>query len=161
MKKIFLIVLTLIFVLTGCNKNSSELSAEVLQAAMETILNEGREEEETPDYLKALDQKCSMKVKSFKELEEGSVEALVSVESPDFYSILKEFEGKSYSSAEVMEKDLAGAIENAKTEVTEITVYYYQEEESWIPILTEDLMDIYYGGLLTYRYEYLETLEVE
>lgn len=42
---------------------------------------------------------------------------------------------------------------------TELTVGFYRENGGWVPELTDGFLDAYYGGLLSYREDYLEAME--
>ena len=160
MKKLIWLLLVLVL-LTGCSGNKIKVNKDILEESLNEVMNEAKEEKGA-EFLVLLEEKISCKLLSFEEIEDGSVEGKVQVKAPDFYSILKEFEQMPFTSEEDINALMMEKVEQADMVEKEVTLtFVYEEESGWKPLLTDTFVDAYYGGFLTYRSEYLNSLEVE
>lgn len=134
-----------------------QVDVRTLQESLELEMLMGQAEEKTA-YLQVLDEMNSYEVLDFTQ-EEGLVYARVKVTAPDMYHVAKEMEEIVFASEEDANTVAIACMEAAELLETELTVIFYADGGTWEPMLTEEFVDAYYGGLLTYREEYLAGLE--
>jgi len=165
MKRLLILLVCLCLLLCGCKKNDTSqeedvLTLEMLQQIMDSTMAEAQADAEgTPDYLLEMDQRTTVEVTDFEEVEDGYAIAQVTITAPDLYSVVKDLEDDRFSSEEEVDEALTEGVENADLLETELEIEFRLEDGVWTPVLTEEFADACYGGLMTYRQEYYDQLE--
>ena len=80
--------------------------------------------------------------------------ATVQVTAPDMYAIAKAIENVVFESSEEADEAVCRAMSTAAQRSVTVTVVFQKGAGRWIPVMTEELIDACYGGLLTYQQEY-------
>jgi len=169
MKKLTVILLCMILLLTGCKSKAPSnppktppkptepkivVSEQVLQTQLLSTLAAAEDDtEQTPGYILEMDARRTVKVLSFQQVANDHVDAVVSVASPDLYGVIKALESESFESEEDIDAALTEGVKAAELISKEVTLAFYWDEE-WEPSLTDEFMDACYGGILTLRQEY-------
>lgn len=165
MKRVFIPLLCICLLLCGCKKKDTaadpnEVSLELLQQIMDdTLASAQTEAEGTPEYLLKMDERTTVEVVEYEEVEDGYAIAQVTVSAPDLYSVIKSLEDERFSSEAEVDEALTEGVEDADIVKTRLEIEFYLEEEGWVPVLTEEFADACYGGMMTYRQEYYDQLE--
>ena len=108
-----------------------------------------------PNYMKKLEEMAQITVTEYSE-EQGTIAASVTVVSPDMYAVVKSMENVTYESENSMDTDACFRLDSAASVTWQMRITFRQNGDDWAPELTEEFLDALYGGLMTYRNEYME-----
>lgn len=116
----------------------------VLAAPISEVETEG---EETPAFLSEMEDQNGYEILSFEETDDGAV-ATLKVYAPDLYSVAKQLDSElSYETEEEMLAAIDLAIKNAPTVERQVELNFEKTDEGYQPILTDEFLDVYYGGV--------------
>jgi hypothetical protein len=176
MKKLFAILL-IVMLLAGCSQQTSDqpqqtttfpallqeptgpeattavtpLSEEALATSIDYALLKDADASQV-QLINALLSTRTITVISYTE--NGSdVQAQVCIKVADMYSIAKSLDTQEWASNEEYDAALLAAIPSAPTKETTLSVSFVGTGKIWEPEETFELLDAYYGGLLTYSDE--------
>lgn len=176
MRKICIMLLSVVL-LSGCGgqKDSSaqatdrETRPEMATIAQneinsETLVDRIRLElarntqEDRANYLALLEQSAQMTITDFSE-DGDTVTAQLTITAPDMYAIAKAIENETYTDPAALDADICQRLEQAETVTRQVEITFTGEDLQ--PLFTEAFADALYGGLMTYRQEYLAAQEVQ
>ena len=78
------------------------------------------------------------------------------ITAPDMYALAKSLENVVFESGEEADAAVCRGMDSATQRTATVTIVFQKEAGRWIPVMTEELVDACYGGLLTYQREYME-----
>lgn len=145
-----MIVGVLVFVscgFKGCDKDEPfDIQIEkVLDNVMKEVMSEDAEPDE---LLVATESRSGYEVLSCTKTDIG-VSVTLLVYAPDLYTVAKEIdENYVFETKEELRATLIEAIGKAPIVEQEITIEFEETEDGYIPLLTEEFFDAYYGGIL-------------
>ena len=118
-------------------------------------------DEDRAQYIDKLEALAQITVTEYT-LEGDTITATVSVTAPNMYAIAKTMENEPFTDAATVDAAVCAKLEASEDMVTKsCTLTFRQVEEVWSVVFTEEFNDALYGGLITYRNEYLASLEVQ
>lgn len=132
----------------GCDQEEPiDVQAQnVLQNVMNDVMLEDGEPNE---ILVATESRCGFEVLSYTKTDTGALVTLL-VYAPDLYAVAKEIdENYVFETEEELKNALIEAIGKAQIVEQEVTIEFEKTEDGYIPLLTEEFFDAYYGGVLT------------
>lgn len=164
MKRLLILLVCICMLLCGCKKDQppkeDALSLELLQQILDDTMSQAQADAEgTPEYLLEMDERTSVEVTEFEEVEDGYAIAQVTVSAPDLYSVVKSLEDEKFADESEVDEALTEGVKDADLVETELEIEFHLEEGVWTPVLTEEFADACYGGMMTYRQEYYDGLE--
>lgn len=178
MVRIFAVVLAAVL-LCGCNKTqkgdttvqTDEITIQATEAvnviSNETLvdlirMNLARNmSADRAQYLSKLEELAEITVTDYWE-DGDSITATVTVVAPNMYAIAKDIENEVFTDATSMDETVCARLEACEDFVTNTcTLTFRYVEEDWVADLSEEFSDALYGGLMTYRNEYLMAQEVQ
>lgn len=158
------------FVLVGCSLfNKDEPIEEQIPdietqvyGALNDALNEAMSDDESSDeLLTGTDNRNGFEVISYRETETGVV-ATLRVYAPDLCTVVEEIdENYVFETEEELRKVLIEAIEKADIVEQEVTIEFEKTEFGYEPIITIELIDAYYGGILKFYNETITNMQKE
>lgn len=131
----------------------------LLESALEACLQEAVSETD-PAFLTAMEERNSFEVLSVTESGDGTVKADLRVSAPDLLAAVAAVEGKM-TGTETQEQILAAmdeAVRSAELAESRVTLTFTYTDGRWAPVLTDDFLDAYYGGVFQLRSQYLSGL---
>ena len=172
MKKLVIIkqialILILIGVITlgscsfkGCDKEEP-IDVQV-EKALQEVLDVAMSEEGEPDELLVVtESRSGYEVLSYSETETGVLVTFL-VYAPDLYTVTKQIdENYVFETDEELKKAVVEAVETAQIVEKEVTIEFRKTENGYEPILTMELIDAYYGGVIKLLDEALSKLDEE
>lgn len=134
-----------------------KLNNEVLEASIDDcIASVQLPGEETPEYISVMEESVIVTVLSF-EKEDDIATALLRIKAPDLYTAAKTLNDSGSFDPETIDSTLAELLRKADTVETELSMtFYLTDEGEWEPVLTEEFLDAYYGGVIRLRDEAYE-----
>lgn len=176
MKKIILLfVLSTMLILCSCHEsndpvisNSSQGTAVKPKAASKEVLKESLntsiglaaivDPATDPEYLTKTEELNSFEIISFTA--DGELaDAVVKVSAPDLYSTVKKIEAMEDKSTAEKEAMLPAELAKAQITVTELEMQFELINGEWKPVITDEFLDAYYGGIGRLRSEYFAQIE--
>ena len=130
----------------GCNQDEPiEIPLDqVLQAVLNDTISD---DAETDELLKATDSKSGFELISYIETETGVLVTFL-VHAPDLYTVIKEIdENFVFETEEELKNALIEAIGKAQIVEREITVEFSLVDGEYVPMLSYEFFDAYYGGV--------------
>lgn len=117
---------------------------------------------ETPAFLIDIEERNGYEILKFEKTESGAV-ALILVYAPDVYGVAKELDANgTFSSEADLSVALSQALQNAPIIEKQVSIYYTLTENGYVPNLTAEFLDAYYGGVYRLRDEIMsETAKTE
>lgn len=144
------ITTVLVIILTA----PKELSNEVLKSSIDDrIASVQLPCEEAPSYITVMEEMTGVTVLSF-EREDDIATALVRIKAPDLYTATKSLEESGELDPETIDAALAELLRKADMVETELSMtFYLTDDGEWKPVITEEFLDAYYGGIIRLRDE--------
>lgn len=132
----------------GCNKDEP-LDIQAVEQVLEEVMYEiALEDSEPNEVLIATESRCGFEVVSYSSTESGVIVTFL-VYAPDLYTVAKEIdENYVFETKEELIVVLVEAIGKASIVEQEITIEFEKTEDGYVPLLTEEFFDAYYGGVL-------------
>lgn len=180
MRKIFFVLLA-VLLFSGCAEKNFDLSAvfgqaqtapQVATQAVNVVSNDTladriflevlrSADEDRAQYLIKLEQLAQISVIDYTE-DDQTIIATVSVVAPNMYALAKDMENEAFVDATSMDENVCARLEACEDYVTNTcTLTFRYVEEELAVNLSEEFFDALYGGLMTYRNEYLKTQEAQ
>lgn len=137
-------------ILVGCIKlKKDEPIEEQLEIALTELLTFPiSDDAEAEAILSEIESRNSFKVLSYTETEDKLVVNLL-VNAPDLYTLAKELdENYTFETEAEMNSAIIETLCNAEIIEQEITIEFVSVGDYWVPMLTLEFFDSYYGGVL-------------
>ena len=138
----------------GSETGIPEPDQEGLEQALELALLQSTGRQDRESYLAELSERSSYHVVEYAR-QGRVVTAQISVTAPDMYTVAKSLENVTFSSQEDANAQLIHAMDAVRMVDCQVELQFYLSGQKWVPMLTETFVDAYYGGLMTYRTEYI------
>lgn len=128
---------------------------EVAMTALESVLTVPEFENEVaePELVTALDERHGYELVSFSKNKSEAV-AVLRVYAPDVYTCVKALPSE-WDSAEEMAQAIAQSVSEAAIVEKEVELVFVKNGDEYQPVLTDEFVDAYYGGVLRLKEEYL------
>ncbi len=143
-------------------REEEKVSPEQLQVVLERTFAQ-MQEGEAPEYLLAMEERAGFEVLSVTREEPsqtaGRVTAQVRIWAPDLYSVIRDLEELTFLSTQEMDTAMTAGVREARILESQVEIAFTWDGTLWVPELTDEFMDAYYGGLLTYRDEFYAEME--
>lgn len=147
---------------TTNDKHSVQSAVNALGNVLEApILDVNTEGIETPAFLSSIESRNGYEILSFEKAQDGAV-ATMRVYAPDVYSVAKDLDSAhTYTSEDALMNALDNALRNASIVEKQVVIDYALTEEGYVPILTVEFLDAYYGGIYQLRDEIIADAAAE
>ena len=144
----------------GCDKEE-QIEVQV-QNALDDVLNDAMPENEEPDELLVeTESRSGYEVLSYTETETGVLVTFL-VHAPDLYTVVKEIdENYEFETEEELKAALIEAVSQAQIIEQEITVEFALVDGEYVPMLSFEFFDAYYGGIFKLLNESLGDMDEE
>ena len=110
-------------------------------------------------YIAKLEEMAEITITDYTQ-DVDTITATVTVVAPDMYAIAKAMENEPFTDADSVDEEICAQLDDCEDFVNETFEVTFQcVEEEWVVVFTEELTDAIYGGLITYRNEYLANME--
>ena len=140
------------------SKNDSEQNIQSADIALENVLEApilevNIEGIETPAFLSSIESRNGYEIISFEKTLDGAI-AILRVYAPDVYSVAKTLDSdNTYTNEDTLMTALDNAIKSAPIREKEVNLEYELTEDGYVPVLTAEFLDAYYGGIYQLRNE--------
>lgn len=145
-----LLLITTTIILVSCDWFNTEEPIEVqVEKALQEVLNVAMSGDENSDgLLTETESRNGFEVLSCEKTDIG-VSVKIKVFAPDLYTIAKEIDANYiFDTKEELKNAVMEAIKKAPIIEQEVTIEFEKTEDGYIPLLTEEFFDAYYGGVL-------------
>lgn len=153
-------VLAIMLCLGGDSSRNEPLSKEQAQQQLELALAaaDTASDENSPAFLKELDNRNGYEILTLSKSEEIYL-ATVCVYAPDVYAVARKLDNESgeLTQGELAEQIL-NEIKSCELVEKEVQLVYRLQDGQYVPVLTEEFVDAYYGGVLRLYEDALEQL---
>lgn len=128
---------------------------EQLQEILETVKSQ---DSATPEFLQEAEKRSGFEALSCVE-NKDSATVTFQVYGPDLYSVIKELdENSTFDNDNEIDKAVAEAIKNAPIVETVVEITFVLQDNEYVPVITTDFWDAYYGGIIRLLNEKLDGL---
>ena len=145
----FLLITTTI-ILVSCDWFNTEEPIEVqVEKALQEVLDVAMSGDENSDgLLTETESRNGFEVLSCEKTDIG-VSVTIKVYSPDLYTVAKEIDANyTFETKEELKVVLVEAINKAQIVEQVVTIEFEKTEDGYMPLLTEEFFNAYYGGVL-------------
>lgn len=112
-------------------------------------------------YLGKLEELAKITVTGYSESGD-SITASVTVVAPNMYAIAKSMETEVFTDGASLDEAICQQLDACQDFVTKTcSLTFHHAEEDWVVDFSEEFSDALYGGLITYRNEYVAAQEVQ
>ena len=120
-----------------------------LEETLDVVLYVPEEQaEEEPDFLKEIEKRNGYEVISYEAVENG-YSAVLRVYAPDVYGVAKKVDAYApISDQEMLLQVLTEEMKEAQIVEREVELSFVETGDGYEPILTDEFMDAYYGGII-------------
>ena len=128
----------------------------VAMSALETVLADAsiQTSVKEPEIVTVMDERHGYELISFAKKNKSEAVALLRVYAPDLYGCVKDLP-EDWSSEEEMGKEITRCVSEAAIVEKEVELVFVKNGDDYQPVLTEEFVDAYYGGVLRLKQEYL------
>lgn len=143
-------------------KYAAETAENALGQVLEApILEVNTDGIETPAFLYSIESRNGYELLSFEKTNGGAV-ATMRVFAPDVYSVAKDLDSSNtYTNADILMNQLDSALRTAPLVEKQVVVEYILTKEGYVPVLTVEFLDAYYGGIYQLRDEMIADAAAE
>ena len=115
-------------------------------------------DESSPAFLKELDNRNGYEILTLSKSEEIYL-ATVCVYAPDVYAVARKLDNESGElTQEELAEQILNEIKSCELVEKEVQLLYRLQDGQYVPVLTEEFVDAYYGGVLRLYEDALEQL---
>ena len=112
-------------------------------------------------YLGKLEEMAKITVTDYTESGD-SITASVTVVAPNMYAIAKSIENEAFTDGASLDEAICQRLDMCQDFITKTcTLTFFKTEVDWTVDFSEEFSDALYGGLISYRNEYLAAQEVQ